>query len=133
MSCCINTNYDLLWHNLHLFDIPMFVFIPGGHLEENETVRREKWQSPGFIMYCKCYLVSGLIFHYKNNVYRQVPVRQMLFITFTIQSVVFKKNPQYLHFIILINQKKKTDYSNITRKRLKLVFLADILKITLSK
>lgn len=86
-------------------------------------------------MYCKCYLVSGLIFHYKNNVYRQVPVRQMLFISFTIQSVVFnKKKPTIptLHYIDK-SEEKKTDYSNITRKRLKLVFLADILKITLSK
>lgn len=84
-------------------------------------------------MYCKCYLVSGLIFHYKNNVYRQVPVRQMLFITFTIQSVVFLKKTTIptLHYID--KSEKKTDYSNITRKRLKLVFLADILKITLSK
>lgn len=58
-------------------------------------------------MYCKCYLVSGLIFHYKNNVYRQVPVRQMLFITFTIQSVVFKKKPTF-HYIDKTEEKKLT-------------------------
>lgn len=61
-------------------------------------------------MYCKCYLVSGLIFHYKNNVYRQVPVRQMLFITFTIQSVVFKKKTTIptLHYIDKSEEKKLT-------------------------
>lgn len=60
-------------------------------------------------MYCKCYLVSGLIFHYKNNVYRQVPVRQMLFITFTIQSVVFKKPTiPTLHYIDKSEEKKLT-------------------------
>lgn len=61
-------------------------------------------------MYCKCYLVSGLIFHYKNNVYRQVPVRQMLFITFTIQSVVFNKKPTIptLHYIDKSEEKKLT-------------------------
>lgn len=61
-------------------------------------------------MYRKCYMVGGLLFHYRNNVYRQVPVRQMLFITFTIQSVVFflKTTIPTLHYIDKSEEKKLT-------------------------